>query len=71
VSARTIRDDGAHVIWDGKEGIMLTPAGNGGVIVTTGRYGDHPFDSESRLFDAGAADLIRDSLERLSGRLPG
>lgn len=68
MSIREIRsNDGSHVIWDGREGILLIPGDRGGVIIATGRFGQHPFDTAPRAFDAGAVDLIITSLQQIVG----
>lgn len=40
-----VRDDGARVVWDGNQGVMLTAASGGRVIFVTGSGDDHPFDT--------------------------
>jgi hypothetical protein len=61
--------DGSIVVRDEDgDGVMLTPAGGGAVIVVSGARGMHPLDTIPALLGAPAAHELRDALDELLAR---
>jgi hypothetical protein len=58
--------DGSVVVWDGIDGVMLTPTSDGRVIVLTGRRTDHPFDGLLAVLGAEAIAELHTELGRLA-----